>query len=224
MSDANETTDHSPNWPVNPPLDTIEARVLGCLIEKESTTPDAYPLTLNATVTACNQKTSRHPVMKLNPGEVGQALRQLEKRGLARSEYGARAERWSHRVDAQLKITAAQRSLLGLLLLRGPQTPAELLAHGARMHGIDDIEDLRHALERMAGRDPALVVQLPRAPGQREARYAHLLCGAPVADAAPATPAGDPDPGRHAALEARLQALADQLDELTRRVEALERR
>src|SRR6056297_3667463 len=154
--------------PLNPPLSAIEARVLGCLIEKESATPENYPLTQNATVTACNQKTSRNPVMKLDPGKVGQSLRSLEQRGLADSEYGARAARYFHRVDGKLKLTAAQRVLIGLLLLRGPQTLAELFTRSERMHRFDDLDDVEWNLDRLTKQEAPLVVRLPRAPGQRE--------------------------------------------------------
>jgi uncharacterized protein YceH (UPF0502 family) len=160
---------------IDPPLSAEEARVLGCLIEKESTTPEAYPLTQNACVTAANQKTSRHPVMKLDPGRVGQALRQLEQRGLVKSEFGARATRYAHTADDQLSVTPAQLALVGLLLLRGPQTPGELLARSERLHAFDDIDEVHYNLERLMHREAPLVVLVPRGPGQREDRYSHTL-------------------------------------------------
>ena len=169
--------------PFDPPLSAEEARVLGCLIEKAATTPETYPLTLNACVTAANQKTSRHPVMKLDPGRVGQALRQLEQRGLVRSEFGARAGRYAHVLDQALALTPAQRSLIGLLLLRGAQTLSELLARSERLHRFEDLDELRFCLERLAGREAPLVVLLPRGPGQREDRYTHTLAGRPAAGA-----------------------------------------
>ena len=176
--DSDDTQDtNAHDLPLDPPLDAEEARVLGCLIEKESTTPESYPLTQNATVTACNQKTSRQPVMKLDPGRVGQALRKLEQRGLVKSDFGARAARYRHRVDTALSFTPAQRTLIGLLLLRGPQTLAELLARSERMHEFDDLDDVRYNLDRLAGRDAPMVVCIGRAPGQREDRYMHRLCG-----------------------------------------------
>lgn len=202
--------------PLDPPLSSEEARILGCLIEKEATTPEAYPLTQNACVTAANQKTSRHPLMKLDPGRVGQALRQLEQRGLVRSEFGARATRYAHLADSELSLTPPQRALLGLLLLRGPQTLAELFARSERLHRFDDLDEVRYCLERMAGRDPALVVLLPRGPGQREDRYAQLLAG-PVKAATRRTEDADPPPEpstdgpdvelRLSALEERVAAL-----------------
>ncbi|HKL51656.1 MAG TPA: DUF480 domain-containing protein [Wenzhouxiangellaceae bacterium] len=211
--------------PLNPPLSAIEARVLGCLIEKEATTPETYPLTQNATVTACNQKTSRNPVMKLDPGRVGQTLRALEQRRLVRSEYGARASRYYHRVDSELKLTAAQRVLVGLLLLRGPQTLAELFSRSERMHRFEDLDDVKYNLDRMAAHDKPLVVRLPRGPGQREDRYMHLLAG-PVdsvalqADHAPAaTPA---NAAETESLQQRVAELEQRVAELERKIGAIQ--
>ncbi len=205
--------------PLDPPLEAEEARVLGCLIEKESATPENYPLTQNATVTACNQKTSRSPVMKLDPGRVGQALRRLEQRGLVKSDYGARAARYIHRADGALKLTQAQRALIGLLLLRGPQTLAELQARSERLHRFDDLDDVRYNLDRLAGRDAPMVVRLPRGPGQREDRYMHRLCGpvraadlpAQAAETAGSASLNDELATRVAELEARVAELEARL-------------
>lgn len=206
--------------PLNPPLSAVEARVLGCLIEKEATTPETYPLTQNAAVTACNQKTSRNPVMKLDPGRVGQTLRALEQRRLVRSEYGARASRYYHRVDSELKLTAAQRVLAGLLLLRGPQTLAELFSRTERMHRFDDLDDVKYNLDRMAAHDKPLVVRLPRGPGQREDRYMHLLAG-PV-DSAALQP--DHAPTATQGESAETESLQQRIAELEERVAELERK
>jgi uncharacterized protein len=211
-----EDTELASNLPLNPPLEAEEARVLGCLIEKESATPESYPLTQNATVTAANQKTSRHPVMKLDPGRVGQALRKLEQRGLVKSDFGARATRYAHKANSVLELTPAQRAIIGLLLLRGPQTVAELYTRAERLHRFDDLEDVRYNLERLAGRDQPMVVNLGRAPGQREDRYMHRLSGEPDLDqmapssSATASVSAASDPGlaeRVAALEARVAEL-----------------
>ena len=155
--------------PALPVLDAAQARALGCLIEKEATTPDAYPLTVNATQVAANQKTAREPVMNLDAGKVQHALRQLEAMGLARQHFSSRAERYEHLAGNKLDLPRQQVALLGL------QTAGELAARSERMAKFADAEDLRHQLERLAQRE--LVVQLPRATGQREDRYMHLLCG-----------------------------------------------
>ncbi|MEE7548840.1 DUF480 domain-containing protein, partial [Xanthomonas sp. Kuri4-1] len=176
-----------------PVLDTAQARVLGCLIEKEATTPDAYPLTVNAAQVAANQKTAREPVLALETGAVHHALRQLETLGLVRQQFSSRAERYEHRLESALDLTRQQVALLGLLLLRGPQTLHELFARSERLARFNDAEDVRHHLERLVQRELAL--QLPRASGQREDRYVHLLGGAVDVDAlvaaAPAMRAGD---------------------------------
>jgi uncharacterized protein YceH (UPF0502 family) len=203
------TSSSETGLPLNPPLSAEEARVLGCLIEKEATTPEAYPLTQNACVTAANQKTSRHPVMKLDPGRVGQALRQLEQRGLVRSDYGARASRYAHLVDSAMALTPEQRTLIGLLLLRGPQTLAELFARSERLHRFDDLDEIRYCLERLASRDEPLVVLVPRGPGQREDRYAQTLAGrVDVAASSRVSEADDQSESRDdPALDQRLSAL-----------------
>lgn len=175
-----ESTDDTSKATTAPRLSTIEARILGSLVEKAATTPDVYPLTLNNVVLACNQKTAREPTMTLNNGDVGHALRQMEVRGLVKSEYGARSERYLHRMDKVLDLTPAQTCLLALLMLRGPQTLHELLARSERQHRFADIDDVRYTLERLAERESPMVRRLPRGGGQREDRYAQLLCGEPV--------------------------------------------
>lgn len=200
-----------------PELTSAEARALGCLIEKAATTPEAYPLTVNAALVAANQKTARDPVMALNPGDVHHALRQLEAKGLARQVFSSRAERYEHRAELALGLTKQQTALLGLLLLRGAQTAGELLARSERLASFADLDDLRHQLDRLCQRQPAPVVQIPRGPGQREDRYAHQLCGAvDVAAIAASAPvqtsiaAGGLE-GRVAALEEEVAALRAQL-------------
>ena len=201
-------------------LTTVEARVLGCLIEKQLTTPEAYPLTLNALVLACNQKTSREPVLNLTAGQVGQALRSLEGREMARLVMGSRADRWEHRADKALELVAAQVVLLGLLLLRGPQTLNELLTRSSRMHDFDDAEQVQHHLERLISRELACL--LPRQSGQREERYMHVLGDPADLQAALAARASEPPRGitggqqdeRLEALEARIAALEERLAQL----------
>ena len=201
-------------------LTIVEARVLGCLIEKQLTTPEAYPLTLNALVLACNQKTSREPVLNLTAGQVGQALRSLEGREMARLVMGSRADRWEHRADKALELVAAQVVLLGLLLLRGPQTINELLTRSSRMHDFDDAEQVQHHLERLISRELACL--LPRQSGQREDRYMHVLGEPADLQAALAARASEPQRAmavgqqdeRLEALEARIAALEERLSQL----------
>lgn len=200
-------------------LDAIEARILGSLIEKQATTPDAYPLTLNAVVSACNQKSNRDPPMELEPGEVGHALRQLEGKGLVTGSLASRASRYAHRFDAGYNVTSRQRALLGLLLLRGAQTLNELYVRSERLADFPDTDEVRSVLDRLAAITPAFVVRVPRASGQREDRYMHLLCGPVdisehrvVAVSAPESRGGLGE--RVAHLEARVDALHIELAEL----------
>ncbi len=212
----------------DPLLDAVEARVLACLIEKEATTPEQYPLTANAVHLACNQKTARDPVMDLDPGSVGHALRTLEDKRLVRTIHGARAQRYDHRTDDVYAISPEQRALLALLLLRGAQTAGELFTRSERLCRFHDVEQVRAVLERLQTRRPALVVRLPRAPGQREDRYAHLLCGrvaapepAQVQAQAPAAAATDGDLAeRVARLEAELAGLRALVEDLDARLTA----
>ncbi len=201
-------------------LTIVEARVLGCLIEKQLTTPEAYPLTLNALMLACNQKTSREPVLNLTAGQIGQALRSLEGREMARLVMGSRADRWEHRADKALELVAAQVVLIGLLLLRGPQTINELLTRSSRMHDFDDAEQVQHHLERLISRELACL--LPRQSGQREDRYMHVLgdpadlqavLAARASEPQRATAGGQQDE-RLEALEARIAALEERLAQL----------
>lgn len=206
---------------VIPLLTAAEARALGCLIEKEATTPDVYPLTIAAVQSAANQKTAREPVMALEIGAVNHALRQLESKGLARQVFSSRAERYEHRAAAHFGLTSPQVALLGLLLLRGPQTAFELLSRSERLHAFTDVEGVRHQLERLARRQPALVVQLPRGAGQREDRYAHLLCGPVDVDAIVARESSASGESPAPTLAARVVALEAEVAELREQVERL---
>lgn len=206
-------------------LDRTEIRVLGSLIEKQASNPETYPLTLNALVLACNQKTSREPAMQLTQGQVGQSLRALEGRGMTRLVMGSRADRWEQRLDKALELVPAQLTLIGLMFLRGPQTVSELLTRSNRLHDFEDTEQVVHQLERLIGR--GLAVLIPRQAGQREDRYCHAL-GDPAdieavlaarqstperASASPASPAANE---RIDALEARIAALEERLARLER--------
>ncbi|MGE3106707.1 MAG: YceH family protein [Lysobacterales bacterium] len=201
-------------------LSAIEARVLGCLIEKQKTTPEQYPLSLNALTLACNQKTSREPVMDLSPGEVGHCLRELQARELVERAFGGRVERYEHRFDRAYGLTLRKQALLALLMLRGAQTVNELLTRAERLADFSDAEDLRHTLERMAEQSPALVVNLGRGAGQREDRFMHLLSGTPDpatvfhSEAAPRAASGSALEARVAALEAAVAELSQALAQL----------
>jgi uncharacterized protein len=190
------------------PLTAAEARVLGCLIEKQATTPDVYPLTVNAAQSAANQKT----------GAVHHALRTLERKGLAKQMFSSRAERYEHRAEAGLGLPRPQVALLALLLLRGAQTAHELLARSERLHAFADTEDVRHHLDRLSQRTPALVALLPRTSGQREDRFAQLLSGEASGAIPPtARPGGQQaviSSNERQALEARVVALEAEVVEL----------
>lgn len=194
-------------------LSPIEARLLGCLVEKAATTPEVYPLTLNAAQLACNQKTNRDPLMNLEPGAVGHALREMEDKGLVKVVHNSRALRYEHRIDSAYTVTTRQRALLCVMLLRGPQTLAELHTRTERLAQFPDLDEVRSTLDRLAQRSPALVVRLGRGPGQREDRYMHLLCGPVSAEQWNSAAASSPS--------SRNSGLEDRVDQLERTVEEL---
>ena len=160
-------------------LSEIEARVLGSLVEKELTTPEYYPLSLNALVNACNQKSNRDPVMKLDENAVSQALRSLDKEGLAgrADAMDNRVTKFEHRLQEAFNFDRREAAILCELFLRGPQTPGELRGRAERMHRFDDLGQVQSTLQRLAQREPPMVKMLPRQPGTKEARYSHLLSG-----------------------------------------------
>lgn len=196
-------------------LNAVEARVLGALMEKEATTPEYYPLSLNALVTACNQRNNREPVMQLDENEVRMALHRLEDHGLAGVSRGtdSRVAKYEHRLQEVFNFTRGEAALVCVLLLRGPQTPGELRGRTERMHRFEELEDVLAALEKLIRRDPPLAAALPRQPGTKEIRYAHLLSG-PV-EAAAVVPAESPRAGMAAAVQddrvERLEAEVAQL-------------
>ena len=200
----------------------VQQRVIGCLIEKELTTPDQYPLSMNALLAACNQTTNRDPVAQLDQRVVENALENLKADGLVRVIFsrGNRVDKYRHVLDEKLDVAQPEVAVLAVLLLRGPQTAAELRARTERLHAFASTDDVESLLERLAARDPALATLLPRQPGRKEPRWAHLLGAAaavaPVAEEPPAVavvaPSGDAD--RLAALEERVAALEARLDEL----------
>jgi len=170
---------------VNLDLNEVEARVLGALLEKEITTPDYYPLSLNALVNACNQKSNRDPVMNLEEDSVRAALRALHDNSLARSVSAAdsRVTKYEHRLQEAFNFDRREAAIFCELLLRGPQTPGELRSRAERMHHFDDLSEVQSALQRLMTREPPLVKVLARQPGTKESRYLHLLSG----DAEPAS-------------------------------------
>lgn len=169
-------------------LTPIEARVLGALIEKEITTPEYYPLSLNALTNACNQKSNRDPAMHLEEHEIRKALNHLEFQTLVRSVSASdsRVTKFEHRLQDAFNFYRPETAILCELLLRGAQTPGELRTRASRMHAFEDLESVHSALQRLAKREPPLVTVLPRQSGTKEARYAHLLGDAPPT--APAAP------------------------------------
>jgi uncharacterized protein YceH (UPF0502 family) len=217
-------------------LDPIQTRVLGSLIEKEIVTPESYPLSLNALVNACNQKSSRDPVLDLSEDEVRQAIHTLEDENLVSTLHDSRVPKYEHRIRTVLNLRRDETAVLCLLMLRGPQTPGELRGRAERMYTFDDIATVQSTLDRLATReaasetDPAttgpLTTQLPRQPGARESRYAHLLSGIPDLSAASPHPstamAPSAEAGRIAQLEQEVAALTSAFSTLQSRIERLE--
>lgn len=212
---------------VNFVLTEIEARVLGCLVEKEITTPEYYPLSLNALVNACNQKSNRDPHMNLAESEVQQALRVLGQHGLARSaSTDSRVAKYEHRLADTFNFTRPETAILCELLLRGPQTPGELRSRAERMHPFEDLSLVHSTLKHLVERELPLVLLLPRQPGTKEARYAHLLSGSvetpepepAVAREASANRTGEDEleESRAIQLEEKVQHLEKELADLKR--------
>lgn len=203
-------------------LDDVETRVLGALVEKESTTPDYYPLSLNALVNACNQKSNRHPVITLHEDAVRQALASLNEKGLAGVTSGAdsRVTKYEHRLQEAFNFSRPETAVLCVLLLRGPQSPGELRGRTERLHRFDDLSEVLSALQHLMKREPPLVKVLPRQPGTKEARYAHLLSGdveawqpEPAPEAAAASFVS-PDSERIARLENKVATLQKEIADL----------
>ncbi len=218
-------------------LDLIQLRVLGSLIEKEITTPENYPLSLNALVNACNQRSSRDPVLDLSEEEVRQALHTLEDMALIAPVRDARVPKYEHRIRTVLNLRRDETAVLCLLLLRGPQTPGELRTRADRLYAFDDLAAVHSTLERLAARtaDPSgnastgpLITILPRQPGSREARYAHLLGAAPDLSSSPASDRAEGSLSastaslRIAQLEADVSGLTAKLQSLQERLDRME--
>jgi hypothetical protein len=226
--------------PITQPLNLspAQARVLGALVEKEVTTPDYYPLSLNALINACNQLSNREPVMRLDEEEVRLALRRLEEQGLAGRARGAdgRVTKYEHWLGEAFNFTRAETALICVLLLRGPQTPGELRGRTDRLHRFDEIGEVLAGLQKLSEREPSLVAMLPRQPGTKESRYAHLLSGpvesavaaefafAPRAAAQSTPRASSDDPAqedRIAQLEATVADLQQKIEALNRKIDDL---
>ena len=216
----------TPFSPATRPLTPNEARVLATLMEKARTVPDSYPMSLNGLVTGCNQKTSRDPVMQLTDAEAQEALDALKLLTLVFESSGNRTTRWEHNFQRGVGVPDQSAALLGLLMLRGPQTAGELRINAERWHRFADISSVEAFLDELQNRSAEkggpLVVLLPRAPGAREPRWAHLLCG-PV-DTSPQAYGGHPAPSLDTpapALQARVQALEAEVASLQATVRRL---
>jgi uncharacterized protein YceH (UPF0502 family) len=203
--------------------DAVEIRVLGCLLEKQRTTPDAYPLSLNSLRLACNQATNRDPVVDYDERQIKSALERMSDRGWTRFASGAssRALKYRHLLDEALGLSNEDLALLAILMLRGPQTVGELKQRSERLHRFDSLAEIAQVLDGLAERE--LVARLERRPGQKEERYAHLLgeggAEAPAAVASQAPPREDGD--RVATIEERLERLERGFDELLARLDRL---
>jgi uncharacterized protein len=195
-------------------LSEIETRVLGSLVEKELTTPEYYPLSLNALVNACNQKSNRDPVMTLDEDAVRDALRSLEKKGLAgpADNMVSRVSKYEHRLGEAYNFSRHETAVLAELLLRGPQTPGELRSRADRMHKFDDLGIVLTTLRKLMEREPPLAKLLPRQPGTKEARYAHLLSG--DVTVAPSESSAEVMVTSSAGIGERLTRLEDQVEAL----------
>jgi hypothetical protein len=202
--------------------DAVEIRVLGCLVEKQRTTPDVYPLSLNALRLACNQATNRDPVVSYDEQTIRAALERLARRGWTRlaSGPGSRAAKYRHLLDDALGIPPSELSLLAVLMLRGPQTPGELKSRSDRLFPFGTLADVETALDRLTER--GLVERLARRPGQKEDRFRQLLGGGADEAAPPAAASEAVAPDRLAALEVRVERVERLLDEIARRLASVE--
>ena len=209
-----------------PVLSLLETRILGVLCEKQHTVPDTYPLSLNALVAGCNQKTSRHPIIEASEAEVAAALDNLRGPALVVESSGGRVPRYAHNLGKVLQLPSQSIALLTILMLRGPQTAGELRINCERLHRFADISAVEGFLQELAERpDGAMVVELPRQPGSRENRWAHLLSGAPAVEDAPAIlsaeSGADVSMGEIAALKANVARLEAEVEALKALVDRL---
>ena len=200
-------------------LDALEKRVLGSLMEKDMTTPEYYPLTLNALLAACNQKSNREPVMEVDEAALRSALRTLHEKGLAgEARAEGRVARFEHRMGEALNLGRRESALLCTLLLRGAQTPGELRGRSERMHRLEDLDEVNLVLQKLIEHDPPLVRLLPRQPGTKEARYADMFSASESSDAPPAIGGGL---AATASREDRITTLEAEIAQLRAEFEAL---
>ena len=199
-----------------PALSLIETRVLGTLYEKQHTVPDSYPLTLNALVLGCNQKTSRSPVMEATDAEVQAALDSLKRANFVIETSGGRVSRYSHNLERVLQVPSQSAAILAVLMLRGPQTAGELRINCERLHSFADISAVQGFLDELATR--SFVIQLPKLPGSRENRWAHLLSGTPAIEARAEAPSAASSSGDLNATVARLEREVAALKDLVERI------
>ena len=197
-----------------PVLDAEEIRVLGALMEKAKTTPDYYPMTINGLTAACNQKTSRKPVVNYDEETVVLTLDKLKRRGLVSTATGgsSRAVKYKHNFAIVFEVIPAEVAIICLLLLRGPQTPGELNTNSGRLYEFESIEEVQQVLEKLAGGEMPYLLQLPRRPGQKEARYMHLLSGVP--ELSDDEESDDATPRSKIGLESRVEKLEQDLAQL----------
>ena len=213
---------------MEPRLDPVEIRVLGCLIEKQVTTPEYYPLTLNGLVNACNQTTNRSPVTSYDEGTVARALLSLDRKGLLWTVQNSRVPKYGERLKDKLNLDGSQLAAICVLMLRGSQTPGEVRARTGRLHPFASLAEAESALESLARAEPPLVRKLPRLPGTKEARFTQLLgeevageegeaaTGAPALE--PVAPETHPEGDRISRLESQIESLRQEFEELRRQV------
>jgi len=200
------------------PLDPIEIRVLGSLLEKQLATPEYYPLTLNSLIAAANQKSNREPVLELEGEQIQSALRRLQELQLVWEIHGGRATRYDHRLDGRWGLSPATRALVALLFLRGAQTAGELRTRSERLHKFETIEQVEEELRYLSRGDEALVREMQRRPGQKENRWTHLA-GGPVGEEEVLSSLPPPQPAE--SLTSRVQKLESEVEQLRAQLEAL---
>jgi uncharacterized protein YceH (UPF0502 family) len=218
QDDKNLENEASP--PKAPQLTAIELRVLGALMEKQITTPDQYPLTVNSIISACNQKSSRDPVSSFEQGEIVRTLQNLEDRRFVRREFGSRADKYSQQFIQYLELGKKQQALLCVMMLRGPQTLSELCTRTLRMEVFSDKDELAHSVDRLCNRELPLAMRLGHQPGQRGERVGHLFCGTPE-QGSHSTPVSNSQPRQNSSIDKdELEILTLEVAELRIIVEA----